>query len=141
MTLDLEKVRTKVQFIRDSLRQLEEIRARGEEAFLSDPILQGAALRSLQVAIQAVLDTANHIVAREGLGIPKAYRDSLAILVKQGVLPREGSEPLLRMPSFRNRIVHLYESVDPPEVWAILEQHLQDFDVFLNAIAQRYFSR
>jgi uncharacterized protein YutE (UPF0331/DUF86 family) len=141
VTLDLEKVRTKIQFIRDSLRQLEEIRARGEEEFLSDPILQGAALRSLQVAIQAVLDTANHIVAREGLGIPKAYRDSLEMLVKQGVLPREGSEPLLRMVSFRNRIVHLYESVDPPEVWAILKGHLQDFDIFLKAIAQRYFSR
>ncbi|HVR98617.1 MAG TPA: DUF86 domain-containing protein, partial [Thermoanaerobaculia bacterium] len=100
-----------------------------------------AALRSLQVAIQAVLDTAHHIVAREGLGVPKDYRDSLAILIQHGILPKEGSDDLLRMISFRNRIVHLYESVDPPEVWAVLEQHLHDFDAFLNAIAQRCFPR
>lgn len=46
--VDRDKLRQKIQYIRDSVRRLEEIRARGEEAFLADPILQAAATRFLQ---------------------------------------------------------------------------------------------
>jgi hypothetical protein len=37
---DFEKVRARLQFIREAVRQLEQIRARGRESLLGDPILQ-----------------------------------------------------------------------------------------------------
>jgi uncharacterized protein YutE (UPF0331/DUF86 family) len=115
VTVDRDKVRSKLQFIRDAVRQLEEIRARGEDALLTEPILEAAATRNLQVAIEAVLDIANHVIAREGLGLPTSYRNALEILLRKRILPAERSEDLLQMVSFRNRAVHLYDEIDPEE--------------------------
>lgn len=42
-------------------------------------------------------------------------------------------------PDRQNRAVHLYDEIDPTEVFAIMENHLDDFEVFIRAITQRYF--
>jgi uncharacterized protein YutE (UPF0331/DUF86 family) len=140
MTIDAEKIRTKIQFIRETVRRLEEIRGRGREAFLADPILQGAAERSLQVGIEAMLDTASHIIAREGFAISKTYREAMDTLVREGILPASHGERFRSMATFRNRVVHLYDRIDPAEVYSILEGHLGDFETFLGAIIRRYLS-
>jgi uncharacterized protein YutE (UPF0331/DUF86 family) len=140
MTVEPGKIRTKIQFIREAVRRLEEIHGRGREAFLSDPILQPAAERNLQVAIEAVLDTASHILAREGLAVPKTYREAMEVLLREGILPASHRESFLKMSSFRNRLVHIYDEVDPAEVFAILENHLGDFETFIKAIVQRYLT-
>lgn len=140
MTVDREKVRTKIQFLRESLGHLERIRSLGEEAFLSDPILQAATVRYLQVGIEAMLDIASHVIAREGLGAPETYRQSIEILLQNGILPADHTEAFLAMIGFRNRAVHLYESVDPREVARILGNHLGDFEAFVSAVSRRYFS-
>ena len=44
---DPDKIRQKVQFLRDALRQLDGIRERGEAELRADPILQAAAIRYL----------------------------------------------------------------------------------------------
>jgi len=64
---DRDKLREKIQFIRGTLRQLDEIRDKGRDAFLADRVPQLAAVRCVQIAVEAVLDSANHIIAREGL--------------------------------------------------------------------------
>ena len=140
MTVDADKIRTKLQFIREAVRRLTEIRNRGREAFLTDPILQGAAERNLQIAIEAMLDTANHIIAREGLKVPGTYREAMETLVREKILPASQRESFLRMTSFRNRVVHLYDQIDPMEVYGILEGRLGDFESFLGAISRRYFA-
>jgi uncharacterized protein YutE (UPF0331/DUF86 family) len=140
MTVDPDKLRTKIQFVREALRRLEDIRNRGRQAFLAEPILKAAAERNLQIAIEAVLDTANHILAREGLAVPKTHREAMEILVREGILPRSHRESFLEMSSFRNRLVHIYDEIDPEEVFAILERDLEDFETFIKAILQRYFS-
>lgn len=140
MTLDLDKVRTKLQYVRDTVRRLEEIRGQGREAFLSDPIVQSASERYLQIGIEAMLDLAAHIIAREGLAVATTYRAAMETLLKEDILPRSHKEIFLRMVSFRNRIVHLYDQIDPGEVFTILEEHLGDFETFIRAITQRYFS-
>lgn len=140
MTVDTDKIRTKLQFVREAVRRLREIRSRGREAFLTDPILQGAAERNLQIGIEAMLDTANHIIAREGLTVPGSYREAMETLVREKILPASQRENFLRMTSFRNRVVHLYDQIDPVEVYGILEGHLGDFESFLGAISRRYFT-
>jgi uncharacterized protein YutE (UPF0331/DUF86 family) len=140
VTVDRDKLRTKLQFILDAVRRLEDIRARGEEALLTDSILEAAAVRNLQVAIEAMLDAAHHIIAREGLGIPTSYRQTLEILLSKGILPADRGTDLLRLVSFRNRAVHLYDRIDPREVARILEHQLEDFGVFVTAIAQTYLT-
>lgn len=139
MTVDFEKLRTKLQFLRDSLRHLEEIRSRGREAFLGELVLQAAAERYLQIAIEAVLDTASHVIAREGLAVPKTHREAMEVLLREGILPASHRDSFLQMASFRNRLVHLYDDIDPGEVFGILESHLGDFETFVTAVVRRYF--
>ena len=107
---------------------------------LADPILQAAAVRNLQIAIEAILDAANHIVAREGLGLPETYWQSIELLIRAGILPADRTGDLARMVRFRNRAVHLYDDIVPVEVRAILEHHLGDFDVVVRALVHRYLS-
>lgn len=140
MTLDLDKVRTKLQYVRDTVRRLEDIRSQGREAFLADPIVQSASERYLQVGIEAILDLAAHIIAREGLAVSTTYRAAMETLLCEGILPSSHKEIFLRMVSFRNRIVHLYDRIDPGEIFTILEEHLGDFETFIRAITQRYLS-
>ena len=66
------------------LKKIQEIT--GEESFLKDPFLSGSAERYLQVAIQAVLDICNHIVADLGLEAPSEYRHLPEVLAEQKIL-------------------------------------------------------
>jgi uncharacterized protein YutE (UPF0331/DUF86 family) len=140
MTADPDKIRTKIHFIREAVRRLEEIRNRGREAFLADRVLQAAAERNLQIGVEAVLDTAGHIVAREGLAVAKSYREAVEILLREDILPASHRESFLKMASFRNRLVHIYDEIDPAEIFSIMENDLADFETFIRAILQRYFS-
>lgn len=135
---DFEKIRARLQFIREAVRQLEQIRARGRESLLGDPILQAAALRNLQVGIEAMLDISHAVIARDGLGIPGTYREAIEILLRHGILPTAHAADFLNMASFRNRLVHLYDTVEPAEIADILDGHLGDFASFIAAITERY---
>jgi len=49
---------------------------------------------------------------------------------RQGILPTEFSETLFKMAGYRNRMVHHYREIEPEELYAILKDHLTDFDQF-----------
>jgi len=140
MTPDLRKLRQKIHYVRDSVRRLEELRSRGRVAFLEEPLAEPAAIRLLQVAIEAVLDAANHIVAREGWGLPKSYREAIDLLIGNGVLPAEARQRFHEMVAFRNRAVHLYQENDADRVFDTIESDLGDFDLFVDALTERYFT-
>ncbi len=138
--VDPDRLRNPIQHVRERLRRLRGIRDRGRKAFLEDEILQDAAVRSLQAAIEALLDIANHVVSREGMGTPTRYREAIDLLVEHGVLPSAHADRFRAMVAFRNRVVHLYDEVDAEEVHDILENHLGDFETFLAAIVERYLT-
>lgn len=81
-------------------------------------------VRWLQVAIEAVVDAANHVIAREGLGLPRTYRESVEILVREKILPADREEAFVKMVRFRNRAVYLCDGNDPAEVFAVTERCL-----------------
>ncbi len=136
--VDRDKLRQKAEFLRDTLRRLREIRDEGREAFLESDVAEAATTRYLQIGIESIVDAANHIIAREGLGLPKTYQESIDLLIGQGFLPRDRIETFRRMVRFRNRAVHLYDTIEPEQIWDIVENHLEDFEVFLRALVSRY---
>lgn len=137
--VDRDKLRHHVQYVRGNLRLLQEIRASGRETFLADQTLQAAAIRYLQTGVEALIDIANHIIAREGLGLPRSYGEAVSILVENEMLPRDLQETFLRMVRFRNRAVHLYDDLDAAEVFEIVDKHLGDFEAWLVPVVERYF--
>lgn len=137
--IDREKVRAKVQYIRDRLRDLKQIGESPKDEFLRNDVFEAAATRYLHTAIEAMIDIANHIAAREGLAIPRSYREAMTAMVDAGILPPRDRERYLAMVGFRNRAVHLYDEIDPEEVYRIVHENLSDFERFIAAITRRYF--
>ncbi len=138
--VDPDKLRHHLDYARSNVRHLERVRAEGRDAFLADERTQMATVRWLQTAIEALLDSGHHVIAREGLGIPRQYSDTIVLLAKAGILPAEQRDTYVSMVRFRNRAVHLYDEIASEEVWKIVDEHLGDFETFIGAVAGRYLA-
>jgi uncharacterized protein YutE (UPF0331/DUF86 family) len=92
---------------------------------------------TLQIAIQAALDVASHIVSDNRMGEPRTNRDLFDLLGRHGWLPPSLVAALRDMGGFRNVLVHGYAEVDVTIVRDVLEHHLPDFEAFVRAIRQR----
>ncbi|MHA1167484.1 MAG: type VII toxin-antitoxin system HepT family RNase toxin [Candidatus Hodarchaeales archaeon] len=113
---------------------LKKIIATPEKQFLSDEILIGSAERYLQVAIECVLDTGNHIIAAERYGRAQTYSDIFTILKKSNVISSDLANRLIAMSRFRNRLVHVYFSISPEITYRILKNDLNDFQEYMDTI-------
>ena len=85
--------------------------------------------RGLQVCIQNCLDIATHLVAAAGRDVPD-YTAAVDLLVDVGVLPAEFARRFRGVAGFRNVLVHGYLDVDPALVHRMLNERLDDFEVF-----------
>lgn len=140
MTVDREKLRQKIQFMRGKLRELERLRGMSRDDFSKDPIYQDAAIRMLQVTIEAMLDICSHVLAREGWELPRSYGEVVSQAARQGLIPKDMEGTYLKMARFRNRVVHLYDDVDAAAIQDIIENRLEDFTPFLTRVVEKYFS-
>jgi uncharacterized protein YutE (UPF0331/DUF86 family) len=92
---------------------------------------------TLQIAIQAALDVASHIVSDLRLGEPTTNRALFDLLVEAGWLPRDLGEILGDMAGLRNVLVHGYTEVDLGIVHDVLVNRLGDLESFVEAIRRR----
>lgn len=92
---------------------------------------------TLQVAIQAALDVASHIVADARLGEPSSNRQLFELLVGAGWIAAEQVGALRAMAGFRNILVHGYADVDLDVVRTVLRDHLEDLLGFAQAVRAR----
>ncbi len=92
---------------------------------------------TLQLAIQAALDVASHIVSDEALGEPPTNRQLFALLARAGWLEIALAEQLSRMTGFRNVLVHGYDDVDLAVVEDVVAHHLDDLLRFTAAVSRR----
>jgi uncharacterized protein YutE (UPF0331/DUF86 family) len=106
------------------------------EAFRADQDLQDSLALSLLVATQEAVDIAFHICADEGWGLPASYGDAFGLLAKNGVIDDALAGELGRVVGVRNRIAHLYGSVDIERVWREVPAGLDALDRFSARIAQ-----
>ncbi len=88
-----------------------------EERFIS---------HTLQLAIQAALDVASHIVSDQRLGEPRTNRELFDLLAKGNWLTAELTETMRDMAGLRNILVHGYQVVDVGIMRDIVENRLDD---------------
>jgi uncharacterized protein YutE (UPF0331/DUF86 family) len=135
--VDRYVVQARIAKIREYVALLKKIRKLADErAFVKDPLIYGNAERYLQLAIQALLDISNHIVADMNLKLPADSRDLFTLLAKDKVLPVRLSERLIPMAGFRNILVHEYLEIDRHQVYRALEKDLPDFERFIKAVSK-----
>ena len=92
--------------------------------------------RYLHLAIEEVLDIANHLISFERWREPSGYRDIFLVLRENGVITNEQLPLLQEMASFRNLLVHRYENVDDEIVFRIFKKRLSDFDLFIELVSK-----
>ena len=94
-------------------------------------------LMTLQLAIQAVLDVASHIVSDEELGEPQHNRDLFQLLHAAGWINEDLARRLQHMVGFRNILVHEYARTNLAIVRDVLENQLGDLREFCEAVGLR----
>ncbi len=92
---------------------------------------------TLQLAIQAVLDVASHIVSDESLGEPETNRGLFDRLERGGWVERELAGRLSLMAGFRNVLVHGYDDVNLNVVEDVVKNRLGDLLTFVEAVTRR----
>ncbi|HEX4338013.1 MAG TPA: DUF86 domain-containing protein [Polyangiaceae bacterium] len=88
---------------------------------------------TLQMAVQAAIDVASHIVSDERWGEPQTSQELFVTLLRHGVIDEPLSRALRAAVGFRNVLVHGYTSIDKKVVRDVLENHLTDL---LDYVAQ-----
>lgn len=132
---DPDLVAKKLALVETSVREL---RALARPADLATDVVQERFVEhTLQIAIQAVLDVASHIVSDERLGEPRTNRELVDRLERNGWLPGELATVVRRMVGLRNVLVHGYDPVDVAVVREVVEHRLEDLLRFVTAIRSR----
>ncbi len=115
---------------------------------LARPLLIASDLReerfaehTLQIAIQAALDAASHIVSDARLGEPRSNRELFALLERDGWLIPDLARTLSAMAGFRNVLVHGYDTVNLDVVRDVVENRLDDLLAFVRAVRPRIAQR
>jgi uncharacterized protein YutE (UPF0331/DUF86 family) len=85
---------------------------------------------TLQLAIQACLDAASHVVSDDRLGEPSTNQELFRLLERAGRLPQELARNLSAAAGFRNVLVNGYADVDSRVTRDVLENHLGDLIEF-----------
>lgn len=98
------------------MAHLRDIGAQGRDAFMSDEMVQAAAERRLQVAIQAALDVANHILAEDSDVTPDEYAAAFVELGKLGVIDKDLADRLGSAAGQRNPGTHVRRRRSRPGV-------------------------
>lgn len=107
------------------------------DAIASDVREQRFVEHTLQIAIQAALDVASHIVSDRRLGEPRANRELFGLLERDAWIMAPLATTLKNMAGFRNVLVHGYDDVDLAVLRDVLEHHLDDLEAFVAAVRRR----
>ncbi|MFW5876511.1 MAG: type VII toxin-antitoxin system HepT family RNase toxin [Myxococcota bacterium] len=121
-----EEIQSKLAILRDNLEKLEALPAGTYDEFVADFRTVDSALHRLQTSIQVLIDVGSFVVAELGLGAPSTSRGVLEVLEEHGSLPQGAAARFGPIFGFRNRVVHLYDRVDPKIVYRLLIERRED---------------
>lgn len=134
--LDTYRIQSRLAEIEKQIRLLEKrFKPLGKEELINDEVLNLAAEKSLQNAIQACIDIANHIVAACGLErSSESVADVFFSLAKEGIIHQGFAETMKEITGYRNVIVHDYLDVDRNITYDSIQNHLPDLSKFAQYI-------
>ena len=132
---DPELLAKRLSIIETCVRELREF-AR-PEAIATDVREARFVEHTLQLALQAALDAASHIVSDERLGEPSTNRELFDRLERAGWIEAPLAEALRNMAGFRNILVHGYDTVDLAIVRDVVEHRLDDLLRFADSVRRR----
>ena len=95
---------------------------------------QDSIVLNLQRACEAAIDLGTRLIRIKKLDVPQQSRDVFAILEKHQLISSKTSKQMQAMVGFRNIAVHEYQKLNLAIIHSILENHLTDFQDFIESI-------
>ena len=136
--LDTYRIKTRIEEIRKRIDVLEQnFKNIPESRFLKDYRLNAEAEHHLQVAIQACIDIASHIVAV--FGLERAAEETYEVfesLAQENIIPKKFLPIMRAMTGYRNIVVHDYLSVKRRITYDNIQKRLPDLSKFAQYIEE-----
>jgi uncharacterized protein YutE (UPF0331/DUF86 family) len=104
------------------------------EVWTADDDLAPATEHRLQVAVQAAIDVAAHVVSAQGWPTPESYGELFVELGRQAVIDPGLAARLRLAAGLRNLLVHDYRGIDRRRLHAELGADVEDLRAFAGAI-------
>src|SRR5664279_330678 len=101
----------------------------------ANSVLRAAVERWLQLAIEACIDIASHVIASEGWVPPASGKEAFLILANHGRLTLDLAQRLGRAAGMRNVLVHDYVAIDLSQLAHVVKYDLQDLREFAVQVA------
>jgi uncharacterized protein YutE (UPF0331/DUF86 family) len=120
----------KLLSLSEALQELARPAASDAKSLATDSMLRAAVERWLQVAIEACVDIAAHVIGDEGWTPPSTARGSFQILAAHNLIPPELAQRMGLAAALRNLLVHDYASVDVARLGAVVRDDLGDLRAF-----------
>jgi uncharacterized protein YutE (UPF0331/DUF86 family) len=127
-------VTAKAEVIREMLAAIETLPLASEAEFAADPRMIAAGESFLRRSLEGLLDLGRHVISK---GFGKVVPDFASVadeLAARGVLTPQSAAKLRLMARYRNRMVHFYDEIRPPELYGILARERGDLTEILTAL-------
>ena len=125
-------IEAKLRIIEEKLKEIESWQIDSFTAFSTSSLLQNAVERALQVMIEAIIDTGEHILALEKEPPAVSSISVISRLKELGKISEE--KDYIYLIRFRNFLVHRYEKIDLAIVYTTIKNKLALFRTFIDEI-------
>lgn len=123
-------VLNKLDFMDNYLQKLECFESTTLEEYLNNYDQQLVVERLLQLIIQVALDINRYCLKRLKIKQPQDNVTTFIEVSKLGIITPELAESLAESAGLRNRLVHVYEEIDPVKVHAAIQKALQYYPIY-----------
>lgn len=122
----------------EAIRRLERLRTECATlaAYRKDADTRAVAERNIQIAVEAVVDLANHWIARRAWPRPGSAPEAIDVLIRRGAVPRKLGASLILWIKSRNVIVHEYAAIDPVRIHRAVRLHLDSLRQGIRTLAK-----
>jgi uncharacterized protein YutE (UPF0331/DUF86 family) len=134
MVLKQESVRERLKELDTILQELSRYTAVTVEDLERDLSRRWIIERGLIAAATLILDIADHILAGHFGQHAKTYEESLRGLRDKAVISDDLYQQMKGLGGFRNVLVHLYQEIDPRQVWESYQKGMIAFPQFAQEI-------
>ena len=131
-----EVVLTRISKLNQYIKFLYRIKEYSKGEYLNDPMIYGSTERFLHLAIECVIDIANHIIADMRYRKPGSNREIFEILFENKIINSNLKINLCNMAGFRNILVHDYVKLDREIVYDIIKNNLKDIEDFRDIVVE-----
>lgn len=136
IVLDKDVVLNRIKHLEDNINYLEKINNFDQKTFSSTQDIYYRFERALHLAVEAVLDLGNHLIADQNLETPDSNRDIFRILFENQIIDSELKESLIKMAGFRNILVHDYLDLDRELEYEIIKNNIVDIKEFMKVVLE-----